>query len=145
MNKKRELQLESLIEKMMCVMKSFHAHQGIPFGEFKLSRPQVMVLFFVFRQKDGATGKDLAKFLNVTSGAVTQFIDVLVKKKLLQREEDSKDRRILRIRLTSMAQEKFASFKKSYYKSMGPAFKGLSEAEIEQLAILIQKIKTVKE
>lgn len=145
MNKKREVQLESLLEKMMCVMKSFHAHQGIPFGEFKLSRPQVMVLFFVFRQKDGATGKDLAKFLNVTSGAVTQFIDVLVKKKLLQREEDAKDRRILRIRLTSMAQEKFATFKKKYYQSVSPAFNGLTQAEINQLSTPIQKIKTVKE
>lgn len=140
---KRQKQLEALIEKMVWVIKSLHARHGFPFGESKLNRLQVMVMFFIFRKKDGTNAKELAKFLNVTSGAVTQFIDVLVEKKLLQREEDSTDRRVTKILLTTGARQKFAAFKKTYYKSVSPAFDGLSDEEVGVFIRLLGKIKTV--
>lgn len=145
MGKTREELLQSLIEKMVNVMKGMHATHGFPFGDFKLSRPQVMILFFIARKKDGVSAKDLAGFLNVTSGAITQFIDTLVEKKLVSREEDSKDRRTLKIGLTDMAKEKFVAFKKSYYKSVSPAFNAFSEDEIEQFIFFLGKIKIAAE
>lgn len=140
MSKDREELVQSLIEKMTCVVKSMHANHGFPFGELKLNRPQVMILFFISKKKEGVSSKELAKFLNVTSGAITQFIDVLVEKKLVQREEDSKDRRLLRIKLTKTAKDKFEAFKKVYYRSVTPAFDKLSEKEMEQFMILLGKI-----
>lgn len=145
MNKTREELLQALIEKMVNVMKSMHGSHGFSFGNFKLSRPQVMILFFIARKKDGVSAKDLATFLNVTSGAITQFIDPLVQKKLISREEDSKDRRILRIKLTKKAKEEFMAFKKSYYTSVSPAFDELSQHEIEQFIFLLNKIKIKSE
>ncbi len=58
----------------------------------------------------------------------------------MKREEDSKDRRLSRIKLTRMAKDKFAAFKKVYYKSVTPAFDQLSEKEIEQCMVLLDKI-----
>ncbi len=142
MKEVREELLRSLIEKMVNVMKGMHhAGHGFPFGEFKLSRPQVMILFFIARKKEGVSAKDLAAFLNVTSGAITQFIDTLAEKKLVSREEDSKDRRILRIKLTKKAKDKFVAFKKSYYKSVSPAFSAFNQREIEQFIFFLNKIK----
>ena len=137
---KREEQLQSLIEKMVHVVKSIHAKHGFPFGEFKLSRPQAMILFFIAKHKEGVSSKDLAEFLDVTSGAITQFIDALVEKKLVKRKEDSEDRRISRMTLTRCAKEKFTVFKKNYYKSVSPAFNKLSEKEIERFSLLLNKI-----
>ena len=141
MNPSREELLQSLIEKMVNVMKGMHATHGFSFGNFKLSRPQVMILFFIARKKEGVSAKDLAAFLNVTSGAITQFIDTLVEKQLVTREEDPDDRRILRISLTKAAKNEFVSFRKNYYKSVCPAFAALSQAEIEQFILLFNKIK----
>jgi len=141
MDKKREELVQSLIEKMVNVMKSMHAHHHFPFGEDKLSRPQVMILFFIARKKEGVSTKELASFLNVTSGAITQFIDALAEKRLVSRMEDLQDRRILRIKLTQKAKAKFIAFKKKYYKSVSPAFSALSQDEIEQFIVLLNKIK----
>jgi DNA-binding MarR family transcriptional regulator len=127
---------------MVSVMKNMHAKQGFPFGEFKLSRPQAMILFFIAKNKEGASSKDLAAFLNVTSGAITQFIDALVEKELVKREEDPKDRRILRMTLTESAKERFDAFKKNYHKSANPLFDGFSENEINQFIFLLNKINT---
>ncbi len=140
MVKTREDLLQSLIEIMAGVMKGIRSKHGFPCGEFKLSRPQVMILFFMAKKKEGVSSKDLATFLNVTSGAITQFIDALVEKKLVKREEDAKDRRSLRLTLTISARNKFAVFKKNYYKSVSPLFKELNEKEIRQFISLLNKI-----
>lgn len=145
MKQERQELVQSIMEKMICVVKSMHANHGIPFGELKLSRPQVMVLFFIAKKKEGVLAKELAAFLNVTSGAITQFIDVLVQKKLLVRTADIHDRRTIRIQLTPFAQEKFAVFKKSYYSSVSPAFNNLNEAEMKQFIVFLEKIKIVSE
>jgi DNA-binding MarR family transcriptional regulator len=137
----REELLQSLIEKMRCVTKSMHAKHGFPFGEFQLSRPHVIILFYIAKHKEGASSKDLAALLNVTSGAITQFIDTLVEEKLIKREEDSEDRRILRMTLTKTAVKKFAKFKKNYYKSVSPLFGELNEKEIKQFIVFLNKIK----
>jgi DNA-binding MarR family transcriptional regulator len=84
--------------------------------------------------------KDIAKFLNVTKGAVTQFIDALVKKNLVKREEDASDRRLQRVRLTEFAESRFEQFKKSYYNSLNKLFDALNDKEVEQLASLLEKL-----
>jgi DNA-binding MarR family transcriptional regulator len=141
MAKNRDELLQVMIEKMMNVMKSIHIRHCFPFGELKLSRPHVMILFYLKRKKEGVSSKELATFLNVTSGAITQFIDPLVEQKLVTREEDAKDRRIQRMTLTDIARQKFTSFKKDYYKLVSPVFNELSEKEIEQFIVLLGKIK----
>lgn len=141
MDKNRQELLQELIEKMITVIKGIHSGHGFPFGELKLSRPQVMILFFISKKKGGVSAKEIATFLNVTSGAITQFIDPLVKDKLVKREEDPQDRRIIRITLAKNTKEKLKAFKKKYYKSVSPAFDGLKESEIKQFLRFLNKIK----
>src|SRR3990170_3653135 len=100
MNKNREELLHFLTEKLGCVMRSIYTGPRFPFGEFTLGASQVRILFSIAKEKGGASVKDLAEILGVTPGAVTQFVDGLVEKDLVKREEDLSDRRILRIKLT---------------------------------------------
>ena len=135
-NSRQEL-LQTLIEKMRCVMKCMHT--GHPFGELTLGRPQVGILFLIARKKV-ASVKELAEMLSVTPGAISQFIDDLVEKKLVTREEDKKDRRILQIVLTKKAEDKFKEFKKNYFNSVRPLFDNLNDKELDQLISLLGKV-----
>lgn len=140
MNKTRENLVQSLIEQIGSVIRGMHRNRGFSFGDFMLGWPQVRILFFVAKRKDGVPVKDLAAFFNVTPGAVTQFVDALVEKDLVRREEDQNDRRILRVMLTEFAENEFDRFRESYLTSMSRSFDSLSDGEIEQLISLLAKI-----
>lgn len=141
MEQKRQKLLQALIEKLGHTIKAIHSGQSFPFGEFKLSQQQVMILFFVAEKKEGLAVKDLAKLMHVTSGAVTQFIDVLVEKKLVQREEGLGDRRVINIKLTVSAKNKFNQFRKSYFVATSRAFKDFNVSDMDQFIELLGKIK----
>ena len=138
-NNRKEL-LQALAEKMTSVLRRVHAVQGFKFSEFILRPPQVRILFFIARQNEGVAVKDLAEMLNVTPGAVTQFVDALVEMDLVRREEDAKDRRIIRIKLTELARGKLAEFRKGYLASASRLFDILSDAEIGELIRLLDKV-----
>jgi DNA-binding MarR family transcriptional regulator len=139
MSKSREELLQSLVARMGVVMRGMHAGQGFQFAGFNVGPPQVRILFHIASRPDGVSVKDLAEKLSVTPGAVTQFIDALVEKGLVKREEDHNDRRLLRIKLTEFANGKFAEFKKDYFVSVSRVFDSLSDGEILQLIALLTK------
>lgn len=139
----RQKLLQLLIEKFRRIIKSSHALNNFPFGDCQLSRPQVMILFFVAPKKNGATVKEISKFMQVTPGAITQFIDILVKKKLVNREGGTRDRRSTNIKLTGLAKKQFSHFKKEYLKNIDLAFSSFSTSEIYQFIKLTGKIKPI--
>ncbi len=141
-NNRQEL-LQLLITRLSQAIKDMHAGQKFPFGEQEISRQQVMILFCLSEKSEGLAVKDLAKSLQVTPGAVTQFVDTLVSKKLVERTEGKKDRRLIDIKLSATAQKQFYHFKKNYLLTASRAFQDFSEMELKQFIALIAKIKPV--
>jgi DNA-binding MarR family transcriptional regulator len=139
MSKSREELLRALVEKLGYVMRGMHTGQGFRFAEFMVGPPQVRILFRIASKPEGVSVKELAEVLSVTSGAVTQFVDALVEKGLVRREEDLDDRRLLRIKLTEYAHNNFKEFKKDYFESVSRVFDSLSDEEIQQLTGLLMK------
>jgi DNA-binding MarR family transcriptional regulator len=119
-----------------------HKEQCFSFDGLVLKRQQMMILVFIYENKGVSSVKEIAKFLNVTSGAVTQFTDVLVEQKLVKREESLLDRRSVNIKLTPSVEKDFSNFKKKYLEVASKSFSGLSDKEISQFAKLVEKIKT---
>lgn len=140
MNDKREELLKSVIQKMGAVVRGMYASNDFPFGECRVSGPQIGILFYLARNKEGVSVKELAEYLNVTSGAITQFINVLVEKKLVRREEDTNDRRLLSIKLTKLAEAGFPDFKRDYFSNMSRKFESLCDDEIIMLIALLDKV-----
>src|SRR6266436_1582861 len=140
MNKTRTQLLEQVLNHLGYISRSISAPHGFSFGDLVLTRPQITIFFFIGHHRDGVSVKELARFLNVTKGAVTQFIDTLVEKNLVRREEDARDRRLQRIRLTEFAESRFEQFKQSYYLSLNKLFDALNDKEVEQLASLLEKL-----
>ena len=138
-NKSREELIRSLVTEMRAVMRGMHSGQGFRFAGFIVGPPQVRILFCLASKPDGVSVKDLAEILSVTSGAVTQFIDALVEKGLVKRDEDQNDRRLLRIKLTEYAGSKFSEFKRDYFAAVSRVFSSLSDEEILQMTALLKK------
>lgn len=141
MNDKRQELLQILIKNSTQVFHDMNREQEFPFGNMILRRQQMMIMFFLSEKKGIAPVKEIAEFLQVTPGAVTQFVDGLVIKKLVEREGSKTDRRSINIKLTRTTKAKFDDFKKNYLTSVSRAFNGLSVKELEQFIKLVGKMK----
>jgi len=142
MEDNREKLLRNLIENFTQIFRDMHKEQKFPFGDLVLTRQQMMIMFFINEKKGGVSAKEIAEFLKVTAGAVTQFIDGLVKNGLVERAESNTDKRSMDIGLTKMAKEKFDHFKKDYMDKINQAFDELNNQELKQFIGLTEKIKT---
>lgn len=131
--------LQTLAENMASIMRCVHAGHGFHCSGFFLRPIHARILLFIERRETVAL-KDLAEWLNVTPGAVTQMVDALAGMGLVQREEDTKDRRIIRIRLTGLALDKLEELKKGYLTSVSRVFGVLSDMEIEEFVMLLNKV-----
>ncbi len=140
-NKRQEL-LKDLIEKLSRAIHAIHSEQCFSFGNNTLRKQEIMILFFIYENKGVSSVKDLANFLHVTSGAITQFTDGLVEKKIVQREENSEDRRSINIKLTAGSEKMIVDFRKKYIESASKSFDFFSDSELEKFIKLIEKIKT---
>lgn len=139
MNKSREDLLRALVERVGAVMRGMHPNEGFQFAGSAVRPPHVRILFYLAARPEGVCVKDLAEILGVTPGAVTQFIDALVEKGLVERKEDSGDRRLLRMKLTEYAKENFNKFRIDYFRMVSHVFDSLSDGEIIQLTTLLRK------
>ena len=138
MDKTREDLLQTLVQRMMSVMR--HVRHVNPLNEPMLSPAHVHLLFAIGGKKEGISVKELAEGASVTPGAITQFIDTLVEKGLVMREGDPNDRRIVRLKLTQLAKNQFEKFRKAHLASFCRVFDVLSDDEIKQLTALISRI-----
>jgi DNA-binding MarR family transcriptional regulator len=134
--------LQTLIENLTKAIHSMNTGNSFPFGNLMLKKQQIMILFFIYEKKDVASVKDIATFLNVTPGAITQLVDNLVEKKLVKREKNINDGRIINITLTANTEKQFNKFKNDYLETASKSFNELSDQELKQFIKLIQKIKT---
>ena len=137
--KTREDLLQKLIEQMFSIMKQIH-RDVLP-QDPSLSPPQARLLFTIAVKKDeGMSVKELAEKTNVTPGAITQFVDALVRKELVRRDEDPDDRRIVRLTLTAGAKNQIEKFRKDFLTAATRSFDNLSVNEIRQLIELLAKV-----
>lgn len=79
--------------------------------EVDLTEVQLTCLRFVYLHPEPSVGA-IADGLSVSNAASAKLVDRLVKKKLVIREEDQEDRRVLKIKLTVAGEELLAEIEK---------------------------------
>jgi DNA-binding MarR family transcriptional regulator len=121
MDKAREDLLQRLIEVMMSVMKN--VGRGPAPGGLALGPPQVRILHLIAGSEEGVPVSELADKMRVTPGAVTQFVDALV-----------------RLRLTGTAIAQYEHLRKEFLDSAARAFDVLSDRELRVLIRLFNKV-----
>ncbi len=136
--KTREELLQKLIERLLSIMKQIH--HGVLSQDTCISQSQARLLFIIDSKKaDGISVKELAEKLSVTPGAITQFVDALVKKDFVKRHEDPNDRRIVRLTLTESARSQSEKLRKEFLSSAAKVFDILSDEEMKLLIELLAK------
>lgn len=113
--------------------------RGGPMPKNMPSHAQLSVLFVV-AHRGTQTTKDLAQHFGMTSSAVTQLVNGLVKDKLLERKEDKNDRRKMHIALTKKGNGVLERARAYRMQKMKESFTPLSDKEIEQLLKIQIKI-----
>ncbi len=137
----REGLLQQVFERMVSLMKLIH-HDILP-SEPLLSPPQARLVFIIARHQDeGISVKELAHIANITPGAITQVVDVLITKDLVRRERDPRDRRIIRLKLTPSARSQMKEFRKDFLGPVTRRFDVLSTDELKELVALITKVSS---
>lgn len=139
MDKEREDLLQELIERMISIMRKVR-HDSVPSGPV-LSPPQVHLLFSIAEKKeDGVSVSELADMTGVTPGAITQFVNGLVERDLVVRENDPDDRRVVRLTLTRTARNQFEKLRREYLESATRTFDVLSIEDIRKLNTIFARI-----
>lgn len=141
MSSDRQRLVQDVMESMASVREAFaHAH-GPMFRKHGYGLPHLKVMMKMADSNEGVSVSELSEKMSVTPGAITQFIDRLVDKGMVERFEDPKDRRIVRIRLTTKAKAKFQKIRGFYMEKTSEMFNNLSDDELKQLASILKKIE----
>jgi len=101
--------------------------------ELELTVTQLRVLF-ILRETPGAPAGLLAEQLRVTPPTVTGLVDRLVRMSVVRREEDSRDRRLVRNVLTDRGQEVLGEVEREGRAFLTQLFERLSDGQLAHLA-----------
>ena len=131
--------VEEITESLYLIKRKLASEMHHLSNEMQITHPQWIVLHHVKRCKM-INIKDLANLLGITSSAVTQIVDGLVKKELLLRKRNKEDRRILDIELSGKAISKFDSIKNTSFNTLSALFDVLDDEELQDYRDLNNKI-----
>jgi DNA-binding MarR family transcriptional regulator len=103
-----------------------------------LSRAQAGLLYLLSYHQNSSV-KQVADFLGVSKSAVSQLADPLIDKKLIGREIDKTDRRIVRLSLSPEGSKLLKQMTKHKLSDLRSAVDTLNEREIDTLYRLLNK------
>lgn len=122
-------ELLSVLPRMARVIKQ-SARSGEQVGPLReLGESQVMVLFTLMRMGRQLTS-ELARRYHVTNPTMTRIVDELVKKGLVERQHDTKDRRCIFLELTEAGRELAAVAHEHGRKALVEYLQPLSQEEL---------------
>jgi DNA-binding MarR family transcriptional regulator len=103
---------------------------------------QARLLFQIFENysQNGASIKELAGQMKVSSSAITQMVDGLVESGYLTRQQSQEDRRQLIVKASPQAVQKMDLMKNALINSFQQKTKHLTDLELKLLLQLVQKI-----
>jgi len=109
------------------------------FNKYKFSNQQMPLLVLIYSEGNVLV-KDAAETLGITSSAATQMINTLIKKGLLLRTVDTKDKRAVRISLSAKGKKIISDFHRDMLKNMQHSFKPISDTELNKVISVFNKV-----
>lgn len=92
-------------------------------------------------QKDGLQQSELALCTNRNRANVTRILDILERENIVERRDDTNDRRVFRIYLTEKGKSLREATAKCAEQSIKDSLKGITKDEIETCKRVLLKIK----
>lgn len=110
--------------------------------ELGLTMTQLRVLF-VLRAEDGASAGALAEHLRVTPSTLTRIVDRLVRHKLVRRETDHGDRRLVRHHLSAAGARTVEEMERRGRSRANEVMDRLSARQLERLVLALEDLTAV--
>lgn len=120
------------ISKVFVSMESF-------VGDINLSKPELLTLEVISKQKELIMSR-LAKELGVGFSTATGIVDRLIKKKLVNRERNHGDRRVVKVSLSKRGKEIVSAYQEQKKKTFRKMIEVLTESEQVSFLAVLEKI-----
>ena len=104
-----------------------------------LTMTQLRVLFLL-REDDGLAAGALAERLDITPSTLTRLMDRIVQNRLVQREVDADDRRLVRHNLTKSGFEIIGEMERTFRSRMDRVFALLNEEQLDRLVLALRDL-----
>jgi len=121
------------------LLREFSKSFSNPLTAGAVTVPQ-LVLLEVLREKGMSTMSSVAKWMGITTSAVTGLTDRLIRAKFISRVRGIKDRRIVLVSLTDKGKDVVKKLQLYREKTVRKAFRNLTEKEQTEYLRLIRKI-----
>ncbi|MCE5195673.1 MAG: MarR family transcriptional regulator [Negativicutes bacterium] len=109
------------------------------FAKIGLSSAQPKLLHYLSNHP-GAMQREIADGCSIESATATSILSGMEQAKLIYREADGKDRRIMRTFLTEKGQQTQQEIDRIFFEVENICYQGFSEAEIEQLYLFLDRM-----
>lgn len=113
-------------------------------AELGLTMTQLRVLFMV-RTEEGVSAGSLADNLGVTPSTLTRIMDRLVANRLVRRDTDESDRRLVRHHLTQTGRRTVDELEKTGRARLNAILARLTPAQIERLVMALRDFSEAAE
>ena len=131
---------KKLAQELIADMHQIRRVMGHPAGKRESITTSQWSVLALLMHKDSLSVKELSQSLKVSSSAATQLADGLVKSGHIERHEDPRDRRLVRLTLSKRTAQKIARMRGEYEQKLLRAFEALTDAEFKQYVALNKKI-----
>jgi DNA-binding MarR family transcriptional regulator len=91
-------------------------------------------------EHEKSTMRDIATYLRITAPSATSLIAGLIRRKLIARERDKKDKRITRLRLSQEGRAMLSAYEKGSSTLMKEVFSKLDAADIRELVRILKAL-----
>jgi len=109
-----------------------------------LTMTQLRVLFLV-RENEGASAGMLAESIQVTPSTLTRIMDRLVRNRLVERQVDEGDRRLVRHHLTPSAHDMVRELERTGRERLYGIFRQMSPRQLERLVAALRDLASAAE
>jgi DNA-binding MarR family transcriptional regulator len=137
----RSTQVGEILAAVVRLSRSIANPRSTPFGDTVLTRTQLGVLFVLAHARDAVSSGQLAAQLQVTPGAITQIVDQLRERGLLEQFTSDHDGRVRLLRLTESARSQVETFETAAVQRATPWFDTLTDDAVTDLAELLARVK----
>ena len=108
--------------------------------KYDLTQPQMFTLWQL-KENGPMTMGELSETISVTHGVATRMVDRLVKKGMVERHRDEKDRRVVLISLTGKGARATQEVFDDVLSSIRGAFKNVPQHDREEFLALLGRIE----
>jgi DNA-binding MarR family transcriptional regulator len=132
MTEERQQLLQTYVRSLHRFMRLMGSQVLCTDGQPKIPKSQLVVLYVLLEDKKLSV-KDIATNLSISSSAATQLVEHLVQTGLVERAEDSNDRRAVYVQLTAEGVRATVDYQQKLLKRLDAVLAGTSDEALVEI------------